>query len=168
MARHRSSGRRNDYDWLGICGVMTGLDLAVGSAVQGSTRFDASSSSTLMRTRGEILVQLDAAAVDERSIIALGLIKVKTAAAVAGVASIPTPSTESAADWLWHGWALVTSGAEAAVVNDQLVARLTVDSKAMRKLKADESVVLVAEACGGVDQGGTVDIIYGLRILTAA
>ncbi len=43
-----------------------------------------------------------------------------------------------------------------------------VDSKAMRKMKPNESIVLVAEVAGSNDVGGTVDFVYSINVLNGA
>ncbi len=164
MAR-RTRGRKTDYTWSGICGSFAAKDIAVGTAAIGSGRIDFLETQTLVRVRGRVAIQLDAAGVDERVLVAVGLIKVKTAAAVAGIASVPTPNTETAADWLWFNYQWVSAGAEAAVNQNSLFDVVEVDSKAMRRCKADESLIFVAEVCDTVDMGGTVDVQYGIRVL---
>ena len=163
----RSSGRRADYTWNGLSGQVASLDLAEGVVGLGDAHFDFEEAQTLVRVRGAALVQLDAGGVDERAMIALGIIVVNDQAATAGVGSIPTPGTEPLAPWVWHTYVGVSSGAEAAVVEDGLIARVVIDSKAMRKVKANEALVFVAEIAQSVDQTGSVDILYGLRALVS-
>ncbi len=164
---NRSRGRRADYFWLAMTGEIESLDIATATAGLGDTQINYVESQTLMRLRGQYAVQLDATAVNERALVAFGIIKVKTAAAAGGVATIPTPFTEPSADWIWYDYLWVSSGAEAAVVDDMLFARGQIDSKAMRRVKPDESIIFVAEIAETNDQGGTVDIMYGVRALTA-
>ncbi len=167
MARGRRSGRPADYFWTGICGLITALDLAPGASALGSARIDSIESQTLMRIRGDLFVQLDATAADERATVAIGLIIVKTAAAAVGSSAVPTPFTEPSASWIWMTYVTVSSLAEAAAQPDALFARVVIDSKSMRRIKADESCILVAEVCNSIDQGGTFDIMFGLRSLSA-
>ncbi len=168
MARGRSRGRKTDYSWSQISGQMLAVDLAEGTVALGDVAGSAAGTQTLFRTRGEILVQLDATAVDERVLIALGMMVVKENAFAAGVASVPHPGVDGEADWFWFGYASLTTAAEAAVSGafSGLFHRVPVDSKAMRKMKGDEKVILVAEVVEAVDQGGTFDLLYGFRTLT--
>ncbi len=165
MARGRGSGRKTDYDWFGICGSQTGLDLADTTPGLGSVAFTFNQASTVTRIRGMLGVQMDATAVEERAIIAFGLIVVSENAFAAGVASVPHPHTDSEASWIWHNYVWLSSGAEAAVNTNSLFARVEVDTKAMRKVKNTERLVMVGEVCSIVDQGGTWDFQYGLRLL---
>jgi len=54
------------------------------------------------------------------------------------------------------------------VNTNSLFDRVVIDSKAMRKMKALDQIVLMAEVCDSTDQGGTFDYNYGLRILSAS
>ena len=100
---------------------------------------------TLIRVRGLLSVALQtASAVADGYVGSFGMAIVTTAAATAGVASIPTPSTEAA----WDGWLLHrffdcrrTLGAG----SPGEFSRLELDSKAMRKANEDESLVGVIE-----------------------
>ena len=166
MARGRS-GRKTDYEWqTGLVSIDL-IDLAVNAGGMEDV-FTLASPGTIVRVRGELLVQLDAGAVDERVVLALGLKVVSENAAAAGVASVPGPFVDGADDWFWHGYAVMLSLAEAAVVNEALFARVHVDSKAMRRVKPSEHIVFVAQVAGSTDQAGTVDILGGLRILFAS
>jgi len=124
---------------------------------------------TIVRIRGFIAVELDATAVDEKLAVAVGIASVSTAAAAAGVVSLPTPFTEEAYPWIWHSYFIVMSGAGASLGVDYagLFHRIEVDSKAMRKVKLNESLVGVSEVAVGNDQGGTHNVIGGIRVLTA-
>jgi len=168
MPGRTRSGRRPDYEWVDVCGAISSLDLAISTGGLGTVSFSLLGSGTLMRLRGRVGIQLDATAVDERALVALGIIKVKTTAVTAGLASVPTPFTEAEADWIWYGYSWVSSGAEAAVVDTGLFDRLTIDSKAMRKFTVADSLIFCAEICTTSDMGGSVDIQYGFRALLAS
>ena len=166
MARG-TRGRRADYDWQAQAGSITALDLTAGaSSIIAMIAF--LQASTMVRIRGEAFVQLNAAAANERTIIALGLLVTTDEAVAAGGGSIPEPFDDAESPWVWHSFASVSSGAEAAVVSDGLFARVPIDSKAMRRVKQNETLVFVAEIANTpADQGGTVDILAGVRVLTA-
>ncbi len=164
MARAKG-GRRTDYEWISQCGRMSQLDLTTGSVALGTGAFDLTGPGTVMRLRGRFYAQLDIGGVDERAVIAVGVIKVSDEALAAGVASIPSPDTDGDAEWIWHGYLIVSAGAEAAVVTDAMFDRVEVDSKAMRRFKASDSLAVVAEVCDSSDQAGTADLMYGLRLL---
>ncbi len=162
MARH--SGRRTDYEWLtGAVDIQT-FDLAANTKVLlGTIQVD--QAGTLMRSRGELMLELDATAVNERVVIAVGIIKAGDAAVSAGSSSLPGPMVQGADDWLWHGYMNVSSGQEGSVVADGLFDRLTVDSKAMRKFKPDENFVIMAQVAVSNDQGGHATMFGGFRFL---
>jgi len=166
MAR-TSRGRRSDYDWTaGQFDVQT-LDLAVNtkSVLAGVTITGAA---TVVRIRGEMFAELDATAVNERAIISVGAIVVNEVAFALGITGLPGPFTQGADDWMWHGYLNVSSGQEGATAENSLFDRLTIDTKAMRKMKSDEVLAFIAEIAGSSDQGGHLTLMGGLRVLTAA
>jgi len=164
VARGRS-GAIHNKEWTAACIDGTSLDIAIGT-VAVFVMFTADEAETLLRTRGNLLTILDASAVNENATIAVGIGVVSARAAAAGAASVPRPATEGAYPWIWYGWFNVTSGIEAAVIPQYLGERLMIDSKAMRKIKETEVVVLVFEVCESTDQGGQVSLFGGLRVLT--
>ena len=159
----RSSGWRNDYGWNGVSGLINGFSTANALGFGNFTFLEAG---TLMRTRGEVVVGIDGPTDGDKAAVAIGIMVVSEEVRVAGAASIPGPASEAEADWLWHSW--VPLQAQASPLHGDLgvSARLTIDSKAMRKFKANKALVLVAET---VHLSGTptIDLSYGLRILTA-
>jgi len=117
-------------------GNILALDLAEGSVALGSLGLLTLESLTLLRLRGEVFLELDAAAVNERVILAMGIVSVsENAFGVGGVTSVPSPVTDVSEDWIWYGIGSVSSGEEAAINQNSLYQRIMVDSKAMRKLK---------------------------------
>ena len=99
---------------------------------------------TLARVRGLATLSLKTSnAIGDGLFGAIGMAIVTTAAATAGVGSIPTPITEAGWDgWLLHQYLAV----EEAIVAGQAVGafdRRVLDSKAMRKANEDESIILV-------------------------
>ena len=117
---------------------------------------------TLIRTRGELLVQLVTASASGGGFNgAFGIGIVTAAAFLAGVASVPTPITEEGWDgWLYHKYFQVVSSGiidgSAAADHDFMLSqggtfRQEVDSKAMRK-HSPEDVVF---CCLEVTESGT-------------
>jgi len=164
MARGRS-GRKTDYEWQAACGNVSAVDIAVGVATVPIWFIDFTVPATLMRIRGHILLQLDAAGVDERALVSFGIGLFSTDARVAG--AVPEVFDEAEFGWIWYGFGSVTSLAEAAIAGEGpgMIHRIEVDSKAMRKVKPNQSIALVAEVCSTSDMGGTVDILAGARVL---
>ena len=163
----RGRGRRADYSWFSTCGVVNSMDLAVNTVGLGNGAIAVTTPLTITRIHGYFTAQLDAGGVDERAMIAFGIIKVSNEALAAGAGSIPSPDTDADAEWIVHGHLWVTSGAEAAIVNEGLFDRKVVDSKAMRKAKPSDSLAVMFETCITNDQTGTVDLTYGIRVLSA-
>ena len=162
MARGRRSGRGLDYNWLGVCGLMNN----VGTAnVLGSNVITFSQAETLVRTRGEILVALDGPTDNDVKCVGIGIMIVTDAALAAGATAVPSPTDDLDAPWVWHQF--VNLSAESATQTESLgtqVARYQIDSKAMRKVKASEAIIIVAD---GINGGGTpqADVSYGFRVL---
>jgi len=164
MPRGRSGGRRSDYSWQGANGqnvaISTVNTLGTGSLVFGG-------SGTVMRIRGNVLVQMDITSAEDAIAVGLGLILATDAAVTAGALSIPSPATNLDAEWIWHQWvplrAMLTS-------NEGLlggaVMRVEIDTKAMRKFKANSNLVFMID---GVQESGagTFDVSYGFRALIA-
>ncbi len=166
MPRGRS-GRKSDYQWSAFGDVTVNSSLGnVGQfGVVGSV---AQFPQTMMRVRGKVGVTLDAGAAQEAAIIVCGLTIVPSDTFVTGSApDFNTDASSDEASWVWQGSLYVTSGAEAAVVNDGLSQSIEVDSKAMRRMKANDTLVFVHQSPAGVasDQGGTYDIYYYFHCL---
>ena len=102
---------------------------------------------TIVRTRGELLVFLDAQTqVDSGFSYAFGMCIVTQNAAGVGVTAIPAPS----ADLAWDGWFVHLQGTVFASVADPVgnvknTHRYQIDSKAMRKMHLTDTVVAVFE-----------------------
>ena len=104
---------------------------------------------TLVRTRGKISVVTDqagGAAVDEGSFGAIGMCVVSDQALAIGVTAVPTLITDKDSDlWLLHEYffASVLVGTNVGFSD---VSSLTMfDSKAMRKISEDQSLIVVVE-----------------------
>ncbi len=102
---------------------------------------------TILRTRGVLAVGSDQVAATEFQIGAAGICVVTTAAFTAGIASLPTPVTENSWDgWLWYqSFAQRVVFGTAVGLEPQYVTSYQIDSKAMRKVGPDETIVCIAE-----------------------
>ena len=102
---------------------------------------------TILRTRGILSVMSDQFAATEFQIGAAGIAVVTTAAFTAGIASLPTPVTESSWDgWLWYqSFCQRVVFGTAVGIEPQFVTSYDIDSKAMRKVGPDETIVCIAE-----------------------
>ena len=122
---------------------------------------------TVLRSRGEVLIVGVPDAVTDDEVVGLGLMVVTLDAAGVGGVSLPGPIANLDADWLWHqlvplASAAVTAGSDSAI---GLVVRVPIDSKAMRKVPLNRTVVLVAELSTGemseVRVNGAIRILFG-------
>jgi len=158
------SGAVHNKEWTAAC-IDTGvLDLAIG-VVAAFSMFVADEAETILRTRGRFRFLIDAATTNESATIAMGIGVVSARAVAAGAASLPRPATEGAFPWLFHDWAIVTSFAGLGSGPGESF-DISVDSKAMRKIKETEVLALVFEVCESTDNGGNVRVDGGLRVLT--
>ena len=138
--------------WIGSTSPQTGeTALAAGSAVL-FARVSAAQVSdvaplTWVRNRGLFSVRSDQQITSEEVHGAFGIAVVSEAAAAAGVGSIPTPITES--DWdgwmVWQPFAHHMHVATAVGFSEPSAGRFDYDSKAMRKMADQESLVFVVE-----------------------
>jgi len=141
MPRGRDS--RRVYDWAGFTFGLT--TIVTTQAIYGSGLLDVEPV-TLMRLRGEILVKGTPNAVADDAVIAFGFIVVSDNAFAAGGVSLPGPISDLDAPWVWHGFAPLSAGQTALDGSDiGSVVRMTIDSKAMRKLGINETLALVGQ-----------------------
>ncbi len=167
MAR-RSSGRRTDYEWGNFGDSIVALD-QLASGTIGPIFASFSVAGTLVRIRGKVGATLNTAAVGEHVMLLLGLTVISNDAAAAGVVPEILNDVNAIDDgnWVWQGAIYLSSGDEGAVVSDMLMGSIDIDTKAMRRFKASDALVFVAQAPPllGVDQGGTIDLSYYIHNL---
>ena len=156
-------GPKRQVTWIapadqGFIAVATGAKVLIGS-------FDAAGSGlvkpTIVRTRGQVTPRVGATGASAVIIGAFGMAVVSDRAFAAGVVSVPGPFTDAS----WDGWFVWRSFSMSWDFDDATGIRFStinmeVDSKAMRKVNDDETVVLVAES-----QSGAFDISMPLRML---
>ena len=119
---------------------------------------------TIVRCRGEITLEMDGPSIADKAMIAYGLAVVTTDAATVGASAMPDPAGE--ADFSWLYWRQVSLSAE--TVSDGMLRafRDTVDTKAMRIVRPNYSLVWLFQY---VDITGTppIDIVIPqTRVLT--
>ncbi len=116
---------------------------------------------TVMRARGMFSLKVTDPSTDENIVGAVGMAVVSTEAFTAGVASVPEPYTD--ADWggwfVWrsfgYGWDVTTD------IGRQWSSRdFEIDSKAMRKVSPNETVIIVVESVVGA-----IDVLPAIRML---
>ena len=164
MARSARSGRRTDYQWAG--GTFSQAAIAETNLADIVAVFNAAG--TVVRARGEIIISLDGPADGDKKIIGLGLKIMSDDQAGGATSSMASPITDADADWWWHAFVPLQSqsATQDQALGDQ-VARVMVDTKAMRKVKQNQNVVLVVD---GLNVAGTpiADLTGGIRVLFAS
>ncbi len=117
---------------------------------------------TIIRTRGEASVRAQTFGADVTVSGAFGICVVSDQAFAAGVASIPGPFDQ--ADWngwfVWQSFIRAVEFVSAVGVEPNVVWPYQVDSKAMRKVRDNETIVMVAQS-----QSGAFNIGMHLRML---
>ena len=165
MARRRGfpvAGRRSARltEWIGPADQGYVGVSAAGATIIGFLSFE--EPLTIIRTRGHISIQPGSFAADLNVVGAIGLGVVSTEAFTAGIASIPEPFSD--ADWggwfVWRSFSLHLDVQSAAGFDVNSALEFEVDSKAMRKVSTNETMVLVAES-----QQGAFDVSMPLRVL---
>ena len=103
---------------------------------------------TLVRTRGLFSIELDViTAAGDGFFGAVGIGICTNAAFAAGIASVPSPIAEQGWDnWLYYQFFSVHGGVNAADDSFSSSSKIEIDSKAMRKVTADETIFAVLEA----------------------
>ena len=157
MARGR--GRRTDYTWSGFT---AGIITTTGQTSFASTGVLAFTG-TLMRTRGNLVTGIDGSVSDDKVIVGMGIIKATEEQLAVGVTALPSPVLDLDAEWLWHSFGcLQAQGTDQGAPGT--TQRFEIDSKAMRRMKANEGLALVVfnEAIAG---SAAIDTTVGLRFL---
>ena len=165
MGRQRvSRGRPNDYDWE----LSRGTDLAraSGQVVQFEA-FISDTAETLMRFRGDVIITLDSAGqtLGDVLVVGWGLIRSASGSSDVGV----SPLFEGGAPWLAYGVATLSNESaaiESLGLSGASMLRWDVDSKAMRKLRENESIYVIFESVS-VSGSPNANYAFALRGLTA-
>jgi len=118
--------------------------------------------STIIRTRGSVLWFSDQAVAVESPSAAFGLKLQNEKAVVAGAASVPFPAAQPDQDWfVWEP--LLAVGANDANNRGSGKDLHTVDSKAMRKISGQDSLIGVVENQSAAD-GGSFNLIMHMLV----
>ncbi len=168
MAIRRSNrpvvrGPRRQTTWVGPADQ--GLVAVADNAKAIISSFDAAASGlakpTVVRSRGLFAVSAQTAAADLDIIGAFGIAIVSDRAFAAGAASIPGPFTDAGWDG-WFVWQAVAYRLDVSTDVGRLLemVQYDVDSKGMRKITDDETMVVMYES-----QGGAARVFDGTRHL---
>ena len=156
MAHNTRGGKRLQYTWLGTS--LADPSLASGAKLTALV-FAAAEAETIIRIRGELVVVMESPTAADQLIFGFGLRVAAKGTAAAG--STIGPVSDASADWM--GYRVVplqaTGGADIAES-----ARITIDVRAMRKIKLNEELIMVAEnlALFGTE---TLEWTVALRVL---
>jgi len=146
---HRGGGNHRLTQWVGP--AAQGYISVTGGGASLISFVSFESPLTLIRTRGHTSIQPGSFSADLNIIGAVGMAVVSTEAFLAGVASIPEPFTD--ADWggwmVWRSFSMHLDVQSAAGFDANSALEFEVDSKAMRKVTPNETVVIIAESFAG-------------------
>ena len=127
---------------------------------------------TIVRTRGEVTVEIDAGLATDVAVVGLGIgiMPADAVPAVVGAAtSLPGPITRASWDgWFWHSFTQVRahgSAGDAVSGFGTQVRSVRIDSKAMRKVDTDEEIVVMAELAEVTGAPDAKVVVSGLRLL---
>jgi len=169
MARQRSFGTRTarrEMVWIGLFPAQAKIALAAGQVILMGTLNAAALALrpfTVVRTRGFLWTASDQEGAIEEPFGAFGLMVVKQTASAAGIASLPTPVTESDGEFfVYEPWIAAMRFVSATGIADPAGSTIHFDSKAQRKLGLDEDLAVTIE-----NESSThgADVIIGGRIL---
>ncbi len=108
---------------------------------------------TILRTRMELWFSSDQSAASEDPQGDFGMMVVTDTAAALGITAVPNPSSvdgDPEADWFVHQpVASAFLKMDATGIQESILSRFTVDSKAMRKVGPDDDIVGVFSETGG-------------------
>ena len=162
MARGR--GRGVDYEWLG--------NMAFGGSVASDASFvfnlaTATQPVTIFRLRGRIRGSLDGPVDGDKTVLGCGIINVTEEQVAAGSGSIPSPIDDPEEEWIWMG-SLLLMAQEVVTQSDGAFSDvLEIDSKAMRKQKVSQSLVIVVRN-KDVSGAANADVIGAVRCLAGS
>ena len=163
MARRRGSGKTIDsVRWTGDV-VTQMLAVSASAAVQQYAVGDQEVAPTILRTRGFLLLWMDAAvAAGEAMHLAIGL---RTAPKGSGATVAITPISEAEADWfVWRSVTLAAESVATGGILNTSFYKMEIDSKAMRKMKPGQEIQLVLGYLNIVG-GAAVNVAGQLRFL---
>jgi len=122
---------------------------------------------TLLRIRGAMFTFAVPDAANDNDILAVGLIKVSSDAAVVGGASVPGPMSDPEDDWIWHQYIPLAGSALTGYTGDGIGINVhtEIDSKAMRIFGPNDTLAFMAQLLTG--EFGAVSMTGGFRFLTS-
>ena len=159
MAHARYRPRVN-YTWEGIS--FSASNAAAGGAVVGL--IVVAEAVTVARCRGELVASIDGPTDGDKVLLSYGIIVVTEEQLAVGLTAIPDPFLDMDAEWIWHGFTPLTAQSVVNQAATSEVARLTIDSKVMRKMKQGQNVAFVLRATSIAGTPAT-DVLGACRVL---
>ena len=147
-----------------LAAVAFTVKIAAGAS---STGLETGGGLTLIRTRGMYSFHFDPTSIADVVQWGLGLGVFTSDAFTIGVTAMPGPLTDADYDWIYYKTGVfgpASSGTESEDSLTQNTGYLEVDSKAMRKLKPNQTLGWVAEGIV-LSGGGTLDMNVSARHL---
>jgi len=156
--RSRQSPRRRTEWFQGVGGTAITSVASSSAGFLGGGVVTTFGEETLVRTRGILdLTMIAVTSPGDGFFGAVGIGLATSAAVAAGIASVPTPITESGWDgWLWHSFVSVHGGIT-LIANESSHQRVEIDSKAMRKVQDDMTLFAAFEV---VEIGSAVMSVF--------
>jgi len=138
---------RRETQWFRSTDISSPVSLAGGAAIIDQSLAGFSNPITVVRTRGSITIWTDQEANDEDPFGACGMCVVSDQALAIGVSAVPTPITDKDSDlWIMHqyfglAFQFVSASGSPGVISQ----RVDFDSKAMRKIPPDTTLIWAVE-----------------------
>jgi len=163
----RSGGPKRQYIWSNIL-THIGASGMTGKNAAGLTALGMALTSTitLVRTRGYARVHFDPTATSDVMQFCMGLGVFSSDAFTVGVTALPGPLTDADYDWIYFNTLLFGPALGATELEDSRwqTAEFEIDSKAMRKIKPNQTIGWVFESVI-LNGGGTMDANVSARHL---
>ena len=168
-SRHASGAPRRKTFWVASADISAQAVLAADTAIlhQSVTWTDELGLATIVRTRGTLWVTTDQTGADEQPFGALGFSVVTTQASTAGVASVPTPTTDENDDsfFVWIPWLASNRFGSGVGFEQQAFMQYDFDSKAMRKVTEGQDIIITLENASALHG---MDFVIKFRMLIKA
>ncbi len=153
MATRQRTGRRTDYEWQGV-----GVNETSDGDIQERIIRTFGRSGTVMRVRGALRCIFATATDGDLILLAAGLL-----IRPEGFTALVSPLVDTEKSWIWHSFGSIAFDASFPS-SPQLVWDFHIDSKAMRKVKPNDELVLMVASQDEVGTG-TVKWNGGVRVL---
>ncbi len=159
--RFIAAGSRRSTSWLPIDATITVFS---GTAVllnALTTEEKAKRPFTIIRCYLSSMIQSDQGAVSENFGVAVGIAVVSDQARAVGITALPTPATDIGSDlWMLHGFSYGRFAFNTGVGFDDHAGHIKdFSSKGMRKVNADQDVVIVQERIVIGSSEGNINLV---------